>query len=170
MFANRTGNADVWWRFVGAGTVVVALAVAPAARGQCAAYGPQWEGMPGLNSTVYAIAEWDPDGAGPTTPRLAVGGAFSLVGEVSVNHIASYDPATGQWSALGSGMNNAVRALTTLPNGDLVAGGDFTTAGGVAANRIARWDGTAWSPLGTGMDDSVGALTILPNGDLIAGG
>jgi hypothetical protein len=30
-----------------------------------------------------------------------------------------------------------------MPNGDLVAGGDFITAGGVAANGIARWDGTA---------------------------
>ncbi|MBN1511771.1 MAG: hypothetical protein JXB13_07135 [Phycisphaerae bacterium] len=123
-----------------------------------------------MNNAVYAIAEWDPDGAGPTAPRLAVGGAFTLAGEVSVNRVASYDPATGEWSALGSGMNDAIRALITLPNGDLVGGGDFTTAGGVAANRIARWDGIAWSPLGTGMDDSVRALTILPNGNLIAGG
>jgi hypothetical protein len=34
----------------------------------------------------------------------------------------------------------------------LYAGGTFTSAGGVAAARIARWDGHAWHPLGTGME------------------
>jgi hypothetical protein len=57
-----------------------------------------------------------------------------------------------------------------LPNGDLVAGGSFTTAGGVAANRIARWKGGTWSALGSGMNDSVHALAVLPNGDVVAGG
>jgi hypothetical protein len=67
-------------------------------------------------------------------------------------------------------MNNIVRTLAVLPNGDLVAGGDFTTAGGVAANRVARWNGTSWSPLGSGMSSFVSALAVLPNGDLVAGG
>ena len=34
---------------------------------------------------------------------------------------------------------------------NLYAGGDFTTAGGVTANNIAKWDGSAWSALGSGM-------------------
>lgn len=55
-----------------------------------------------------------------------------------------------------------------LPSGDIVAGGDFTTAGGVPASRIARWDGASWSALGTGMNDSVYALSVLPTGDLVA--
>jgi hypothetical protein len=63
-----------------------------------------------------------------------------------------------------------VRALAVLPNGDLVAGGLFTTAGGQPANRIARWNGSAWSPLGSGMNNAVNALAMLPNGDLVAGG
>jgi hypothetical protein len=67
-----------------------------------------------------------------------------------------------------------VRALAVLPNGDLVAGGVFTTAGGVAASRIARWDGTSWSPLGSGLgaalNDSVFALATRPDGGLVAGG
>ena len=33
---------------------------------------------------------------------------------------------------------------------DVYAGGDFTTAGGVSASRIAKWDGTSWSALGHG--------------------
>jgi hypothetical protein len=34
----------------------------------------------------------------------------------------------------------------------LYAGGKFSSAGGMAAKRIARWDGTSWSALGSGMD------------------
>ena len=31
-------------------------------------------------------------------------------------------------------------------------GGYFTTAGGVTANYIAKWNGSAWSALGSGMN------------------
>ncbi|MFZ9882259.1 MAG: hypothetical protein ACO3QC_12755, partial [Phycisphaerales bacterium] len=57
-----------------------------------------------------------------------------------------------------------------MPNGDIVVGGDFTSAGGVAAQYIARWDGTRWSALGSGLDGPVRCLAVLPNGDLIVGG
>jgi hypothetical protein len=67
-------------------------------------------------------------------------------------------------------MNSTVYALAVLPNGDLVAGGGFSTAGGVAASYVARWNGTSWSPLGSGMNSAVQALAVLPNGDLVAGG
>ena len=33
----------------------------------------------------------------------------------------------------------------------LYAGGDFTTAGGSAANNIAQWNGSSWSALGSGI-------------------
>jgi hypothetical protein len=67
-------------------------------------------------------------------------------------------------------VNNAVAASIALANGDVVVGGQFTAAGGVAANKIARWNGVAWSPLGAGMDGRVRALLALPNGDVVAGG
>src|SRR4030095_8157977 len=114
---------------------------------------------------------WDPDGAGPMPPTLVVGGEFTIAGTALANRIAACDPVTGAWSALGSGMNGSfVYALATLPNGDLVAGGHLTTAGGVSANYIARWNGTSWSALGSGTNGNVYALTTLPNGDLVAGG
>ena len=54
--------------------------------------------------------------------------------------------AIGQVS-IGQGMNAPVFALAV--NGtDVYAGGYFTTAGGVSANGIAKWDGTTWAPLG----------------------
>jgi Domain of unknown function (DUF5122) beta-propeller len=61
-------------------------------------------------------------------------------------------------------------AVAVLPGGDVVAGGFFTSAGGVPASRIARWNGSAWSPLGSGMNNDVLTLIVLTNGDLVAGG
>lgn len=39
-------------------------------------------------------------------------------------------------------MNSTVRALATSGT-ILYAGGDFTTAGGVSANYVAQWNGSA---------------------------
>ncbi|MFO0981445.1 MAG: hypothetical protein U1E76_06760 [Planctomycetota bacterium] len=72
------------------------------------------------------------------------------------------------WSGIGGGMNDWVYAATVY-NGDLIAGGKFTTAGGVAASHIARWNGTKWAALGSGLDGDVWSLTVY-NGQLIAGG
>ena len=53
----------------------------------------------------------------------------------------------------------------------LVVGGQFTTAGGVVANRIAQWDGYAWSSLSSGMNDFVSGKGLVTfNNSLIAGG
>jgi hypothetical protein len=129
----------------------------------------------GNPTTVYALTTLS-DG------KLVVAGQFTTAGGVPANNIAVYDPADGEWSALGSGISGGldqtyVYTLTTLPDGDIIAGGRFTQAGGVAVNGIARWDGLAWSALGTGMDGYtsgnatiVYALTTLPNGDIVAGG
>jgi len=68
----------------------------------------------------------------------------------------------------GQGMNNVVSALTVY-EGELIAGGIFSEAGGVPAGYIARWDGGSWRSLGSGMNYAVFALTVY-NGELIAGG
>ncbi len=43
------------------------------------------------------------------------------------------------WSALGNGTNGSVAALAVLVNGELVAGGSFTTAGGQVSAYFARY-------------------------------
>lgn len=51
----------------------------------------------------------------------------------------------------GNGLNGTVRALLAFDDGSgpaLFVGGDFTTAGGIPANHIAKWDGDHWSALG----------------------
>jgi hypothetical protein len=52
---------------------------------------------------------------------------------------------------------------------NLYAGGSFTTAGGLTANYIAKWDGSSWTALGSGMDNVVAALAV-SGSDLYAGG
>jgi len=66
-----------------------------------------------------------------------VGGAFTTAGGVSANGIAKWDGT--QWSALGSGMNAGVVWALTAYNGELIAGGNFTTAGGQVSAYWARW-------------------------------
>jgi len=66
------------------------------------------------------------------------------------------------------GMNSPVSTLTVY-DGKLIAGGEFTVAGGVAANFIASWDGSIWSPLGLGLNGPVNTLTVFDS-NLIAGG
>jgi len=66
------------------------------------------------------------------------------------------------------GTDDAVQALTVY-NGDLIAGGTFNLAGGVAASSIARWDGSSWHALGTGLNGAVTSLKVFQN-NLIAGG
>ena len=58
---------------------------------------------------------------------------------------AQVDPDDQYWHDLSGGMNHWVSSLTVY-DGELVAGGFFTTAGGAPANHIARWDGSAWQP------------------------
>lgn len=72
------------------------------------------------------------------------------------------------WSAVGTGTNNRVSAMTSF-NGELYAGGWFTTAGGISSNYIAKWNGSTWSSLGQGVGGHVNALAVY-NGELYAGG
>ena len=83
----------------------------------------------------------------------------------------------GGWDHLGDGgtpntpaLNGIVYALDAAAPGTLYAGGSFTTAGGQAAARIARWDGSAWSAISpTALNGDVLAIAYA-GGKLYAGG
>ncbi len=114
--------------------------------------GSAWQPLPGgglgngsrpeSGGTVNAVVTL------PTGEFYAAGN-FDFAGPLAVSNIARWD-GTG-WSALGSGLQgtsasaDSVSVLTRLPNGDLLAAGNFTSAGGVPVPGIARWDGSAWS-------------------------
>ncbi|MHC1726203.1 MAG: hypothetical protein AB9866_09385 [Syntrophobacteraceae bacterium] len=119
------------------------------------------------SAAVYALAL---DASG----NLYAGGIFASAGGVAANNIAKWNG--NEWSALGSGMNDAVWTLILDAHGNLHAGGRFTTASGVAANYIAKWNGSAWSALGSGMGVNeneffgVYALAVDATGNIYAGG
>ncbi|MBF9219563.1 T9SS type A sorting domain-containing protein [Hymenobacter sp. BT662] len=138
--------------------------------------GTSWSGLgAGIDSNssqpsrVQALAMLGPD--------LYVGGNFTLAGSVSANSVAKWDG--NAWSGLGSGLNNGVSG--SIPDVDALAvigtnlyvGGSFNAAGGVAASRIAKWDGSTWSALGSGIGTLTngGVWALLPVGtDLYVGG
>ncbi len=65
-----------------------------------------------------------------------------------------------RWETVPGTESAFVRALAVHDFGagpELVVAGDFSAIDGVAANRIARWNGTTWSALGAGLGNAPGA-------------
>jgi hypothetical protein len=115
------------------------------------------------NASVQALAAFN-DGAGPA---LYAGGDFTMAGGAPAIRVAKWDGQS--WSALGDGADGTVRALAAIDGGQaggpaLYVGGQFSGAGGMTVNRIAKWDGQSWSPLGTGVSLTVWALAIFDDG------
>jgi alpha-tubulin suppressor-like RCC1 family protein len=103
-------------------------------------------------------------------------GDITLPGAYTVNPAGVIGLPAGPsvWTNLSSGMNSAaLRSLCASTNGDLYALGYFTTAGGISANNISKWNGNTWTNLGAGIDllpYDWAAMAIGSNGDLYAGG
>lgn len=126
-----------------------------------------WTPVPGLANypgtlaswtTIYDVTTWN-RGNGP---ELYVGGFFGLIGStdpVSVARLTEegFEPLSSGLTATPFQGIIGVAALRVLDLGDgpaLYVGGTFATAGGIAAQNIARWDGSAWSALGGGLVES----------------
>ena len=101
----------------------------------------------GVNDRVRAIAT--------RGNEVYAGGEFTTAGGSGANKIAKWDGSA--WSALGSGLSRsafpgiAICSAIAVSGNDVYAGGNFDHAGGVSAERVAKWNGTAWSPLGSGV-------------------
>ena len=124
--------------------------------------GTSWAAFGGGNAS-YVLAYTNFNG------RLVAGGSFHqpTLSLGTANNIAGW--SGGPLSSFGTGMNGDVYALATFKypsiNGsyELIAGGSFTTAGGVAAQRIARWNENpftvfpppAWAAMGAGFNGVV---------------
>jgi hypothetical protein len=82
--------------------------------------------------------------------RMYVGGNFRYVqrdatgtDRVEQRFLAAFDVTTGEWvSSFRPVLDEQVRALATLPDGRVVAGGDFTQANGQPATAVAVLDPT----------------------------
>ena len=138
-------------------------------------YVARWDGNAwhslrgGLNNSVMALV-FDSHG------NLYVGGTFTDAGgDPDADRIAVWDGS--DWSSIGgagSGLGSAVKAIAFDASGHLVAGGDFTDAGGDPdADRIAVWNGSQWSSIGgpgSGLGGSVNSIALSSGGILVAGG
>ena len=144
----------------------------------------------GVDNDVYALAIWD-DGSGSA---LYVAGNYVFAGGIYASDIAKWNGS--EWSDLSGPSDNGmsgtgtirIESLVVSDDGEgssaLYAGGFFQTAGGVTANNVARWNGTAWSavsgPAGTGTsatvevlhpwDDGSGEVLLVGGGFAEAGG
>lgn len=146
------------------------------------------DGQPMTGVARWNGSVWQPLGTGLSAPgplgarvaalqvyngALIVSGTFDSAGGIPSSNIARWNGAA--WSPLGAGISHsspvfpgAARALTVY-NGDLIAGGDFTHAGGQPCSNIARWDGVDWQPLGSGVGGSINDLCV-SDGELYVGG
>lgn len=116
----------------------------------------------GIEGDIFAVGAFGDD-------AVVSGTLNAIAGLGPLHNIARGRP--GHWFLLGSGLGGgSASAFATLPNGDLVVGGSFVSAGGAPASHIARWDGSNWYPLGAGVDALVTSLAVLPDGDLVAAG
>ncbi len=103
-------------------------------------------GISGGNFGVRALAA--------SGTNLYAVGDFTTAGGLAANCVARWNGSV--WSALGSGISGSdpgscpsVNALA-VSGTNLYIGGYFTTAGGVTAYNIAKWNSSAWSALGSG--------------------
>jgi trimeric autotransporter adhesin len=129
--------------------------------------GSAWSGLgSGLSGSVYELVVWD----SPTGQVLAAGGSFSNAGGAPARKLAAWNGSS--WSPIGGGVQDItgggwVDAMVVWdPDGagaqppNLVVAGNFEQAGTVAAQNIARWDGTTWRTFGIGLNDWVRALAV----------
>ena len=126
--------------------------------------GSQWHDIGGgTNGNVWGLAVYH--------DQLVATGGFTIAGGTPASNIASWDGS--QWHPLGSGLSSPSTLFVGISlleyQGELIVGGEFSSAGGTAATLIAAWNGTQWRALGASTGHRVFALASY-NGDLVAAG
>lgn len=147
--------------------------------------GGDFTSMGGVANTAY-IARWNGStwnalGTGASSSvngltfssdgLLYAAGAFSSIGGVTTTGIASWNPNTSTWAAVGGGGGTSAQATSVTSFGNILyIGGSFVTVDGVTVNYVAQWDGTSWTALNGGMGSGVNVLAISSTGLLYAAG
>jgi trimeric autotransporter adhesin len=67
----------------------------------------------------------------------------------------------GNWSQIAAFTDTASISALIWGDTSLYAGGSFTSIGGVAADRLARWDGQQWAAVGSGFSAPAGGTPIV---------
>jgi hypothetical protein len=157
----------------GSGTHLFVCGDFTEAAGASAGFVAQWTGsqwLPaggGMDDLVLALEVFD-DGGGD---ELYAAGTFARADGIPATRVARFGP-TGFWNSVGSGIPGAVFDLTTYNDGSgpgLFAAGFFSSAGGVSASNVAKWQSGSWSAVGSGTNTVVRALAVF-DGALYAAG
>ncbi len=74
------------------------------------------------------------------------------------------------WMPVGSGLNGPlITNCMVVYNNELYVGGSFTTAGGIVALYIAKWNDNVWSSVGSGLSGPPFSMVVY-NGELYVSG
>ena len=114
---------------------------------------------PVTGGTIRSICVYD-DGTGPS---LYISGTFT-----NPNRIAKWDGGANV-SPLGAGVNSAPNGMLVHDDGSgpkLFVYGNLSMAGGMPANRMAKWDGAAWSSAGW---VGIGAVDVALSSSAVGG-
>ncbi len=122
----------------------------------------------GVSGGVSALAVYHGD--------LIACGYFTSIDGVPMKRIARWNGSA--WQPLGSGLT--ISGSETGPNAllvyndELIVGGSFSSAGGVVAKGIAKWNGSGWQSMSNSLVGGVGVASIYSlatyGGHLFAGG
>ncbi|MBI5216761.1 MAG: T9SS type A sorting domain-containing protein [Ignavibacteriae bacterium] len=116
----------------------------------------KWDSLwSGVRNQVFAVASTNED--------VFVAGTLLSAGGNPVNNIARWNYATQTWNPMGSGLTGGwgTRLGLAVRGNEVFVGGNFTSAGGVAVNSIAKWSPTGgWSALGSGLNGRVNAIAV----------
>jgi hypothetical protein len=126
----------------------------------------------GAVSFSHGQGTWSNVGTGLNAPGLCMAeyGGELYVGKLNLAGTDEINKWNGSaFSSVGGGTDGPVGAFLISAN-ELIVGGGFTTAGGSAANDVAKWNGTGWTAIGAQMDNfCINALAIY-NNELYAAG
>ncbi|MGK0190640.1 MAG: hypothetical protein ACI9R3_006470, partial [Verrucomicrobiales bacterium] len=112
--------------------------------------------------------------------KIYIGGGFLTTnGDPNLKNLSRFNLDTETWEqvpGIDRNHTNFVRSLHKMPDGTLIVGGDFSSIGGVAGSKVARFDPITdtWSQLfdANAGDDSAGprgggVQSITSSGDYI---
>ena len=106
---------------------------------------------------------------------LYIGGTFTnLNADANQDGIVKYSITGAVFSAMSTGLSGGGienEGLAVGADGRIYLAGSFTTAGGIAINHAAVWNGVTFASLGTGLTSMTsGLMRTLPNGTILTGG
>jgi D-alanyl-D-alanine carboxypeptidase len=156
-----------------AGKTVVGLAVRDPRTGA-------WQALANLKTSAGRVASVYGLAVDASRGLLYVAGNFASVTRgnrrVAAVGIAQLNLKTGLWSKVGTGLTGKGIAVRTLSldtaTGNLLVGGRFTRAGGVASANIATWSPSRkrWLALGVGLKSDVVTAALAADGTIYAAG